>query len=435
MYKVSIVVPVYNVASYIKKCIDSLVEQSFTDFEVVFVNDKTPDNSVELIHKYSRGKINYRVIEHNENQGLAAARNTGLKESNTPYIYFLDSDDFICSNTLSDMYSVIQKFDSDFVVGNVVYWYEDTKEETEDFFAPMQMKSFYGKKLEEVPFIAGHVTAWHKLIKREFLLSNQIEFNPALRKHEDNPFSAQLYYYSNNFSFTKKSTLYYRQRGALGTSSIMAIADEDYNAKYKWLCFKEIVENLFGNQHINLNKLRVMIILNDSMDILEEVIAWKFDNLNREFFEEIKSEIRNYFELLPTFKRKLLIQNMTDHLVSVGLQFEILKSDWIEESAYRTQQLSSSREKYSLALKIKDYFILKRSKTFDASYYLRTNEDIRKKDVSPTWHFITEGAWQGKKPSSLSSYGNYFKTIDCEEIGAFTGNPYMKFIKESKNAG
>ena len=96
--------PVYNAASTLQRSLDSLMNQSFTDFELVCVNDASTDNSLEVIESYipraSKRGISVHVVTHDKNKGVAAARNTGLDNAQGEFIYWLDSDDFIDADTL-----------------------------------------------------------------------------------------------------------------------------------------------------------------------------------------------------------------------------------------------------------------------------------------------------------------------------------------------
>ena len=120
MPKFSIVIPVYNVEDYIERCLESVKNQTFKDYEVIVVNDGTKDNSMEIVNKY-----HFKIINQ-ENQGLSAARNNGAKKSKGEYILFLDSDDYLEKNTLTEVNKVIEK-DTDLVRFQIKEVYEDGK--------------------------------------------------------------------------------------------------------------------------------------------------------------------------------------------------------------------------------------------------------------------------------------------------------------------
>ena len=94
MVKVSVIIPVYNVEKYLGECLESIIDQSLEDIEIVCVNDGSTDNSLSILESYAELDNRIKIISQ-ENHGLAAARNTGLKNINGDYVYFIDSDDFL----------------------------------------------------------------------------------------------------------------------------------------------------------------------------------------------------------------------------------------------------------------------------------------------------------------------------------------------------
>ena len=101
--KVSIVIPVYNVEKYLEECIESAIKQSLNDIEIICINDGSTDSSLEILKKYEKKYSNIIVISQ-ENKGLSASRNVGIRKAKGKYIYFLDSDDFIDTNSMELCY-------------------------------------------------------------------------------------------------------------------------------------------------------------------------------------------------------------------------------------------------------------------------------------------------------------------------------------------
>ena len=125
MTKISVIVPVYGVENYIKKCIDSLVNQTFKDFEIIIVNDGTKDHSMDIIKENFNDK---RIkIFNKENGGLSSARNYGINEASGNYLAFVDSDDYVEPNYLQELYDVITRDNSDIAVSEFSYVYPDGK--------------------------------------------------------------------------------------------------------------------------------------------------------------------------------------------------------------------------------------------------------------------------------------------------------------------
>ena len=122
--KVSVIVPVYNVEKYLDKCLDSLANQTLKDLEIIIVNDGSPDNSEDIIKKYTKKYKNFKYYKK-ENGGLSSARNYGIKYASGDYIAFLDSDDYVKSDMYEKMYEKAIKGNYDLVVCDIDYLYPD----------------------------------------------------------------------------------------------------------------------------------------------------------------------------------------------------------------------------------------------------------------------------------------------------------------------
>ena len=105
---ISIIVPVYNAEKYLSRCIDSILRQTFADFELILVNDGSSDKSKEICEKYLESDPRIKLINQ-ENSGVSAARNTGLDNASGEYIGFVDSDDFIEKNMYEELYNILKK--------------------------------------------------------------------------------------------------------------------------------------------------------------------------------------------------------------------------------------------------------------------------------------------------------------------------------------
>ena len=117
--KVSVIIPVYNVEKYLADCLDSVVNQTLEDVEIICVNDGSTDSSANILERYSCEYNNITVIKQ-ENQGLSCARNAGVLHARGEYIYFLDSDDRITANAMEEMYNLAHKDELDVLyIGSV----------------------------------------------------------------------------------------------------------------------------------------------------------------------------------------------------------------------------------------------------------------------------------------------------------------------------
>jgi len=171
MNKVSVIVPVYNVYEYLEKCLDSLVNQTLKDIEIIVVNDGSPDNSQEIIDKYTKKYKNIKSYIK-ENGGLSDARNYGIKKATGEYIAFLDSDDYVTTDMYEKMYQKAKSGNFDTVVCDLNYIYDDkiikaySNIETDTTNIKKAMLNIYP-------------AAWNKIFKRK-LFDYGIEFKKGV---------------------------------------------------------------------------------------------------------------------------------------------------------------------------------------------------------------------------------------------------------------
>lgn len=200
MAKVSVIVPVYNVERYIRKCLESLVNQTLYDMEIIVVNDGSTDLSKNIIEEYTSQYSNVKYYKK-ENGGLSDARNYGMKYATGEYIAFLDADDYIDAKTYEIMYEKAQKENSDIVECNFYWVYGKRKKK--------DIGEKYDGKTEMME--KARVVAWNKLYRRELIENLQIEFPKGLQ-YEDVEFFYKLVPYIEKVSFVKEPLIYYIQR-------------------------------------------------------------------------------------------------------------------------------------------------------------------------------------------------------------------------------
>ncbi len=201
MPKVSVIVPVYNVEKYLEKCINSLIKQTLQDIEIIFIDDGSTDNSKKIIDKYMLNYSERIKYLYKENGGLSSARNYGIPYAKGEYIAFLDSDDYIEPTMYEEMYNVAKKENSDMVECDFIWEYPDKQK--------YDCGQIYNDKKEALE--KARVVAWNKLIKREILEKEKIEFPFGLR-YEDVEFFYKLVPSLNKISFVKKFFIHYVQR-------------------------------------------------------------------------------------------------------------------------------------------------------------------------------------------------------------------------------
>lgn len=212
--KVSFIIPIYNVEKYLPQCVESILSQTYTDFEVILVDDGSPDNSGKLCDAYARKDARVRVI-HKPNGGLSDARNTGLDAAHGDYVIFVDSDDFwIKNDSLSNLMGVVdQHSECGFIGFNCSYYYEDN----DSFVKWVAYNDSIGHPIDKD--VAMHtlvasgtmpMSACLKVISRKVLQDNQLYFKNGLLS-EDIPWFIDLLEKSSKCMFVNEYVYAYRQ--------------------------------------------------------------------------------------------------------------------------------------------------------------------------------------------------------------------------------
>ena len=178
--KVSVIIPVYNVEQYLRECLDSVVNQTLKDIEIICVNDGSPDNSAKILKEYTDKDKRIKIYENTVNKGLGYSRNLGVEKANGRYIFFLDSDDFIKSETLENLYKKSESTEADLCQYLILQYNDKTKKEhlipsTLFNIVRTSKKISYDYKLCP-KLIFERVEAPLKLYKKDFLLKNNIKF-------------------------------------------------------------------------------------------------------------------------------------------------------------------------------------------------------------------------------------------------------------------
>lgn len=221
---VSIVLPIYNISEeFLKKCIDSLIEQTHKNIEIILVDDGSTNNSLELCNNYSNIDKRIKVI-HQENSGVSVARNRGLENSDGKYVCFIDPDDWVKTNYIEKLLNCIEKNQAEFALCNCMVSYSNTERKNDFmiFNEPEKLldenqvtelqKQLIGKKICQYypPEVAAGVP-WAKMFKKDFLLKNNLKFIPGMIRMQDNIFCLYAYELSNKVCFVNDRLYVYRK--------------------------------------------------------------------------------------------------------------------------------------------------------------------------------------------------------------------------------
>lgn len=217
----SIVVPIYNVEQYLSECLNSILSQTFTDFELILVDDGSKDNSPLICDEYAQKDERIKVI-HKQNGGLSDARNVGTNEAKGSYIVYLDSDDYYCDNDfLTKLYQKASETDADVIAYKFKKYFEDRNEFVECTFNCPDFDKIESLA-ERIDYLvkqdAFYCSAWSKSFKRIIVSENNIEFEKGLLG-EDQEWYYHLLLKTSSIEFLDEPFVVYRQRSNSITSS------------------------------------------------------------------------------------------------------------------------------------------------------------------------------------------------------------------------
>lgn len=204
-YKISVIIPVYNAGRYLDKCLDSVENQTLKEIEIICVNDGSKDNSIDILKKHAANDNRIRIIDQ-ENAGVSAARNNGIRSAKGEYITFVDADDYIETCTYKSCMDVILKENPDVFV----YKYRSNEDEE----VPQNIEVSKCNSYNHSNFISAyknsHPAVWDKIFKRELLFDNEIFFKEDVVFAEDHVFTLMAFVRANKIVDCPNKFYYYR---------------------------------------------------------------------------------------------------------------------------------------------------------------------------------------------------------------------------------
>lgn len=224
--RISVIVPIYNVENYIEKCLKSLQNQTFTDFEVLLINDETKDKSAEIAEKYCNIDNRFNLY-HKKNGGLSDTRNYGLERAKGEYVVFIDSDDYIHEDYLKVLYSSCVENNADMSYCRSKYSYFNLGITLK---MPFSAKKGILSKKDALNMLIRdnslHSYAWNKMYKRTLFTDNNIKY-PNMY-FEDIATSARVLMHANKLAVTDKYLYYYSKRFGSIMSTMNSKKINDY---------------------------------------------------------------------------------------------------------------------------------------------------------------------------------------------------------------
>ena len=298
--KVSVILPVFNVEQYLKECLESVVNQTLKDIEIICINDGSTDNSLEILNEYAQ-KDGRFIILSQENQGQGVARNKGVELAKGKYIQFVDPDDWIEPNMLETLYNFAEEHNSQVVKFNYSEYNDYSGKYKQNNFVK-QIQKEYNYNLNETPhytwrlFKKGCLTnldlhSWAYFYLTSFIISNEIKFAPS--KHgEDHLFTDGAFLLANKIDYLNKYLYFYRVRNG---SSVQIKSDINF-------C-------VFNN----ISLLKEFLINNNLFDELQDefvsyaktVVTWHYHKIPDKDIKRYEDMCLQYYSSEKEFKKFL----------------------------------------------------------------------------------------------------------------------------------
>ena len=298
--KISIIVPVYNVEIYLRECFDSIVNQTFKDFEVICINDGSTDNSLQILEEYA-AKDSRFIILSQENQGQGVARNKGIEISKGKYISFVDPDEWMDNGALETLYNFAEEKSAQIVRFDYKSYEDYTGKGKETSLSEIVKKEFnYDLKDRSAYnwriFKDGcmrklGLAVWAYFYNKQFILENNIKFAPS-RRGEDHLFSVGAILCANEIYYLKQNLYYYRTR--LG-SAVNSVGEDNFL----------VFDNIQRMKEFLLSHSLYQELEEEFLNYSQTCLEWHYDQTPKKMIKRYEDLCKQYFKTNKEFKKWL----------------------------------------------------------------------------------------------------------------------------------
>ncbi len=348
MTEISVIVPVYNVEAYISKCLDSIINQTFKDIEIICVNDGSTDGSRKILEEYKNKDERIKIIDK-ENGGLSSARNAGMKVATGNFLSFIDSDDWVELNMLEKLYDNITSLNTDISIC-AVHLFDETKQTIDNSQSYFNLSCFdetFDNKAfsfeDTKPFIMDVcVMAWNKLYRHSFIKECNAEFPDGLI-FEDGPFFFSIFFKTKRVSIVRDLLYFYRinrigsivQKGGVKFLDIIDVVNLMFNSLRTSPVFEDVKYEFFHRKADDIIYRYELMALK-----LKNKFSKKFKNtsclLDEKCFDfaQINKEIPITYRNLMSIKNKTSILSFYYRKFIIRLMYKIMQVLYTEENIY-----------------------------------------------------------------------------------------------------
>ena len=323
--KISVIIPVHNTEKYLEKCLDSVLNQTFEDIEVICIDDTSSDSSLDILREYEQKDPRIRVFVNEINQGQGYTRNYGVGLARGEYINFMDSDDYIPPHTYEKYFNFIELNDVDFVVGNVCRFNENVILKDNLYEAAFKniKEPIPSTHISKNPDLVYDSCPVNKLIKKSFLINNNIYFPENRIYYEDVFFTFTLHCLSSKIGVLNDELYFWRERADSSSTSQKLNQMKNFNDR---ITIINLIKNFMDENNVqkNIRDIEYFKWLEHDLTLFID----KINDYNSENYDEIIDEIINILEIVPQdikdklpFYRKIMYKMIENRDIKSLLDF------------------------------------------------------------------------------------------------------------------
>ena len=279
---ISVIIPVYNVEDYLHVCLNSVLNQSYEDLEIICVDDVSTDSSLEILEYFAKKDSRIKILKNDHNGGCGFSRNQGLEVAKGKYVSFLDADDWFSPDTLEIAIKKAEEDNLDLVLFKTIVFYEEPRRFGHERYYDMEFMNKFDNKvfnhwdLDKTKLFDLSNAAWNKLYRKSFLDENNLRFPNENLLHEDNPFFYKLITSAERVTIINKYLHNRRRR----PNSLITLSDE------------RVFENI-------PMMYKVLDVFFEDMELYEyykkEVLTYIFSTVFRNKYNHIDDELKDEF--------------------------------------------------------------------------------------------------------------------------------------------
>lgn len=288
---ITIIIPIYNLEKYIEKCIESVLDQTYTNIEIILIDDGSSDKSLEICNRYSKRDKRIKIL-HQENKGVSSARNLGIKKARGKYIIFIDGDDYIERTMLETLYCNLINNNADISICEFLYVDEEKnkrKRVNDNEIILLNKQEFY-RYLIDTKYFCGYL--FNKLIRIDLIINERgiTLFDEEIHVCEDLLFLASIAKNVRKVIYTTQAYYYYVQRE---NSTIKQLYT--YKRLTNFNALKKVIE-IYKNENIDVDmefELRFLKFTSEAL-FLMQYLKIKDDILKKQIKEKSKEYYKKY---------------------------------------------------------------------------------------------------------------------------------------------